>query len=458
MKDTPVRSNEEELLERALAAARQTRMLRVREGVRHDAAKEFRALFGSGAAAIVADENTYRAAGRDVHASFARAGIPCVEPHIFGQDVYAEYSFVDRLTQSLGAHSAIPVAVGSGTINDLTKLSAHRLNRFYMVVATAASVDGYTAFGASITYKGSKQTFDCPAPYGVLADLETIAGAPAGMNASGYADLLAKNVSGADWILADALGIEPIDLPAWETVQGMLRSWVDAPSAVAENDPAALRSLVHGLMMSGFAMQARSSSRPSSGAEHQFSHLWDMQHHTYQGAAPSHGFKVGIGTLASLAVYENLLRMDLAHLDVDSTAAAWPSAQAAGESIDGLFGPGALAGKAREEMRAKYVDRETVRRQLTQMRDCWPDLKARLTRHLMPFDEVREKLRLAGCPTEPEQIGISRARLMTSYRQAYYIRRRFTVLDFIARAGLADDVLSGLSAAGGRWQIQGPAA
>ena len=96
----------------------------------------------------------------------------------------------------LESTAAIPVAVGSGTINDLTKLAAHRVNRPYMVVATAASMDGYTAYGASITASGSKQTFDCPAPRAVLADLEVIASAPPGMNASGYADLLAKIAAG----------------------------------------------------------------------------------------------------------------------------------------------------------------------------------------------------------------------------------------------------------------------
>ena len=74
---------------------------------------------------------------------------------------------------------------------------------------------------------------------------------------------------------------------------------------------------MNGLMMSGFAMQAARSSRPASGAEHQFSHLWDMQHHTHEGVAPSHGFKVGIGTLASIALYEELLRRDLSNLDID---------------------------------------------------------------------------------------------------------------------------------------------
>ncbi|WP_284967203.1 iron-containing alcohol dehydrogenase, partial [Cutibacterium acnes] len=42
----------------------------------------------------------------------------------------------------------VPIAVGSGTINDLTKLAAKDVGRRYAVVGTAASMDGYTGAGA----------------------------------------------------------------------------------------------------------------------------------------------------------------------------------------------------------------------------------------------------------------------------------------------------------------------
>ena len=66
-----------------------------------------------------------------------------------------------------------------------------------MVVGTAALMDGYTSYGASITYKCAKQTFSCPAPLGVLADTAIIAAAPKELTASGYADLFAKVPAGA---------------------------------------------------------------------------------------------------------------------------------------------------------------------------------------------------------------------------------------------------------------------
>jgi glycerol-1-phosphate dehydrogenase [NAD(P)+] len=445
-------ATEQELVERALQSASDTRLLVVEPGVRHSTAGHFSSQFGSEPAIVVADQNTLAAAGRDVREDFASAG-RAAEVFVFGPEVYADERSASELTAVLNRTKAIPVAVGSGTINDLTKFAAHCVGRPYMVVATAASMDGYTAFGASITAKGSKQTFECPAPRAVLADLDVIANAPAGMNAAGYADLLAKVAAGADWILADALGVEPIQHDVWNTVQQHLHAWVDSPDAVARGEPDALRRLVYGLMMGGFAMQAAQSSRPASGAEHQFSHLWDMQHHTHEGSAPSHGFKVGIGTLASIALYDELLQRDLSALDVDEAVADWPAFENLVALITKLLGRGELADKAREEMRAKFVSREELRTQLERVRAIWPELCGKLARQLIPLTEARARLERAGCPYQPEQIGISRARLRQSYWQALFIRRRFTVLDLAHRAGLLEQCLDALFAPGGRFHL-----
>ena len=221
--------------------------------------------------------------------------------------LYAEWSFVEELDGVLAATDAVPVAVGSGVINDLTKLCSHHNGRRYMVVGTAASMDGYTAYGASITKDGNKQTFDCPAPLGMVLDPSISAAAPARMSASGYADLIAKIPAGADWMLSDAVGSEPMDDFAFGLVQDGLKEALSDPAGVHAGNVEKVEQLAEGLLLSGFAMQATQSSRPASGAEHQFSHLWDMEHLKYNGASVSHGFKVGIGTLASTAFLEMLL-------------------------------------------------------------------------------------------------------------------------------------------------------
>ena len=447
--------NEQKLINRALKASRDTRFLAVESGVRHRSAGIFSSMFGAQDAIIVADGKTYEAAGRDVEASFIRENLPLRQPFIFGSHVYANIECVQELVAALSAHNAIPVAVGSGTINDLTKLAAHRTNRPYMVIGTAASMDGYSAYGASITIAGSKDTLECPAPLAVLADLEVIAQAPKEMNAWGYGDLMAKVVAGADWILADAAGVEPIDPPTWETVQGLLRSWIGSPDAIAASEPGALKHLLQGLVMSGFAMQACLNSRPASGAEHQFSHLWDMQHHTFEGKVPSHGFKVGIGVLASLALHEDLLRRDLHTFDIDAAVSAWPSMSALELNANKLFGPGALERRAIEETRAKYVSGDALRIQLTRLKENWTELRAKLIEQLIPFAELRDMLRRAGCPNDPLLIGISPKRLRLSYQQCCYMRRRFTILDVMQRLGIFDSALDNIFGPQGTWPIEG---
>ena len=443
--------NDEAILKRALGLARDTKYIAVEEGVRHTTANIFRENFGGANAIIVADENTYAAAGKDVEASFVRDSHAALKRFIFGSHVYADDGCVQELAEVLRGFDGIPVAVGSGTVNDLTKVASHINNRPYMVVGTAASMDGYSAFGASITTAGSKDTVDCPGPKAVLADLEVIANAPKVMNAWGYGDLLAKVVAGADWMLADAAGAEAIIPAAWELVQDPLRSWVGSPDAIAANEVDALRHLVYGLLMSGLAMQATLSSRPASGAEHQFSHLWDMQHHTYKGVAPSHGFKVGIGVLASLALQEYLLSMDLKRFDVEAAVNAWPSLEELESRIRRLFDTEALQRRAIGETRGKYVSKDVLRLQLKRVQEDWTALQTKVRGQLFPFSELRDMLRRAGCPYDPSQIGISRARLRLSYEQCCFLRRRFTVLDLLQRLGVFDAALNQLFGPDGPW-------
>lgn len=441
-------------LEEALRVARDTRALEIGENILSRTPELLRKHFGSQRAVLVTDANTFQVAGRKVLDAFHAAGAPMLDPFIFHDpDLYAEYGFMEELEIALRAHEAIPVAVGAGTINDLTKLAAHRANRRYVCVATAASMDGYTAFGASITRHGSKQTFQCPAPLAVIADLAVIAAAPVEMNAWGYADLLAKITAGADWIVADALEVEPIDGQAWEIVQGRLRKLVAAPAGIRSRDPVALGNLVEGLMLGGFAMQAMRSSRPASGAEHQFSHLWDMQHHTHQGQPPSHGFKVGVGTLAVTALYERVLARPLERLDVARCCAAWPDRERWAERVREQFGAGELAEIATKEVWAKSDDRETVRGQLLRLRQVWPRLRERLRAQIIEFTALRDMLGAAGAPITPEQIGISRERLRASFWQAYCIRRRFTILDLAARAGVLDECLEEIFGVTGPWPL-----
>ena len=415
----------------------------------------FMELFPGRRAIIVADLNTWRVAGQDVLLSLENEGVQYDEPFIFTDpDLYAEWSYVEQLKAQLEKTDACPIAVGSGVINDLTKYVSHLLGRKYMTVGTAASMDGYTAYGSSITIDGNKQTVDCPAPYGFVMDPVIAADAPKELAASGYGDLIAKIPAGADWMLAEAAGVEDIEPLSWSLVQDGLREALADPVAIHEGDVDYTEKLSEGLLMSGFAMQAYRSSRPASGMEHQFSHCWDMENLCYQGKHVSHGFKVSIGTLASTASLEFLLGKGLEKLDVDECVKKWKSWDETEKDIRRLFDgkPGHLD-RALKETKAKYVGKEELRSQLQKLRDAWPELSIKVRAQIVPFDELKENLRLVGAPYEPEMIGVSRERLRTTLRYIPYMRSRFSNVDVIFRCGLMEELEEKLFGKGGIWEI-----
>ncbi len=448
-------------LDEALGSARETRALVVGCGVLHETAGVFKKQFPGRAAIVVADEQTFPLAAQAVDAALRGAGCAELGPFIFRDpNLHAEMHFVTELEAALRTHDAIPVAVGSGTVNDLVKLAAHRAGRpGYFCVATAASMDGYTAFGASITHHGAKQTFNCPAPRAVVADIDLIRRAPSEMTASGYADLLAKVTAGADWILADALEVEAIDPRAWSIVQGGLRDALADPTGARAGEESAITLLMEGLMLGGFAMQWTKNSRPASGAEHQFSHLWDMEHHTHNGETPSHGFKVGVATLAVTALYEELLRLPLERLDVARCVAAWPDARVREARARELFSREEFVETAVAEIAAKHSSPAALEAQLHLLRTRWPALREALREQLLPLAEVQRRLHAVGAPTSPEAIGLTHARLRASFLRAQHLRRRFTVLDLAVRTQMLEpalDALFGPPGSAGRWPAAQP--
>jgi len=442
-----------ERINAALQGASDTRRVVIGAGALAAVDETFAQCCGAQAAVVVADDNTFAVAGHAVEQRLRAGGRTVFEPIVFPgtPTLYADFENVVSLEEKLRAIDAVPVVVGSGTLNDLTKLASHRVGRQYMCVGTAASMDGYTSFGAAITKDGFKQTMACPAPRALLADLDILVSAPSQMNATGYGDLLGKITAGADWLLADAIEVEPIDRRAWPLVQDSLRAWTGQPDQLRAGDPQAIENLFEGLIMAGVAMQVSQSSRPASGSEHRFSHLWEMQALGYAHPAIPHGFKVGVGTIAAAALYERVFARDLIAIDIEERCVAWPTR----EQVEFMVLRGhdipQLAENALEETLAKYITSDELRQRLRLIQARWPAIRDKLERQLMPAEQVRGLLKAAGCPTNPSAIGVDSTTLRESYWLARTIRSRYTVLDLAYETGVLDACVAELFAAGGCW-------
>ena len=443
-------------LEEILSKANDTKACIICKGAGEKTPEIFKELFPNKPAVVVADANTFKAQGATIDKILKNAGIETSEPIIFTDPALSgDWKYLEQLEERLKGTENIPVAVGSGVINDLCKLASEHLERRYIIIGTAISMDGYTSYGASLSFQGNKQTFQCKAPLAVLLDPDIAANAPEGLAASGYADLLAKVPAGAEWMIADALDKDKIDDVTWDIMHSRLKASLSSPAAVKARDPEATKELAELLMFSGFAMQHLQSSRPASGIEHIYSHLWDMENLNINGKHIPHGFKVGIGTLISTASLEFLINYDFSTIDIDKCIEKWPTWEEMEKKIISLTSfHDVLLKRCLKEGKDKYSTKDEVRGELNLFIKKWPELKQKLSNQILPFDTIKQNLITVGAPYEPEMINVSREYLRSSYRIIPYMRSRFTTIDLINRLGLLDTLEDYLFGNNGPFEIK----
>lgn len=443
-----------DLIQDSLSEADDTDVVVMGHDVLGRTGKVFRDLFGDSQAIVIADENTWGVAGEQVTSSLRSAGVSLAETHVFPShpQLYAGYENVEVVRQLLESSGAVACSIGSGTLNDLVKRASDELGRRYMNVCTAASMDGYAAYGASITVDGFKKTLTCRAPQALIADLPTMAAAPRICTASGLGDIIEKVPAGADWIVADALGVEPIDAHVWQMAQGALPRAISDPQGLVDGRPDAFVGLVEGLVMSGLAMQKyRISSRPASGMGHLFSHVWEMEHLGMDREPPlSHGLKVGLGAIASLALWEQVVALDLSSLDIDAAVASWRTAAETEAMVRANF-TGKMVEPAVKQTLGKYLSPDELRARLELAQQQWPTMVEKARAQILPAARVEEILRTVGAIYHPSQVGLTEDRFRQTYFRCRMIRTRYTLADLLFEAGLLDTLVDKLFQHDGFW-------
>jgi len=391
-------------------------------------------------AILIADKNTYPAAGEAVQALFEKHSIEH-KVFIFEDEevIPADYEYVELVKKQLKHNDYVPVAIGSGTINDLVKRAAFEEERTYMVVATAPSVDGYTAYGAAINVDGFKMTLPCDAPKVIIGDAAILTSAPYPMIASGYADLSAKIPAGADWFIADGLKIEKMVPRSFDMVQKDLRDTLANPKLLIEKDEETILKLFNGLASVGYALQAYKDSRPASGAEHMVSHIWEMNHLSLNGEPVSHGFKVAIGTLISTAFITELLKLsteDIKELIEMHKPETWEERE---QKIQIAFEDSPALEGVLKVCKAKFTKDLTKRHQI--LIKNWEKIKEKVTKQIIPFEELKAMYIEAKVPTQPKEIAVSKELFIKGVTLAQMIRTRYTSFDLAYELGLFESIL-----------------
>ena len=386
---------------------------------------------------IVADDNTWKVAGEKSFRLFEVAGMKPLKPYIFPGTprLHPVLEYSKELARIMPDGCA-PIAVGSGVINDLVKCASGINHVNYCCVPTACSVDGYTATGGAMTVNGFKTTVPCDAPYAICADTDVLATAPAPMFAAGFGDLVAKVPGGADWIVADALGIEPIVPALWNLLQARIRTWV--------TDSSDMGKVFDGLAAAGYAIQIYKDSRPASGCEHLISHVWEMEGVQYEGEDVSHGFKVGMGTVITTTLFEYVINHSFNELRPKMKPGLDRSGREA--EIASLLIKGCYGDAAATTAMKKFREGEALAERRRLIEEKWPEIQSRVKKQIIPSADVKQMLIKAGCPTKPSDIDMGMEQYLHAIRTAQLIRTRYTLLDLLYETGLLDDAISYLTA------------
>jgi glycerol-1-phosphate dehydrogenase [NAD(P)+] len=391
---------------------------------------------------FIADRTTWPLAGPAIVASAQNAGIKTAEYIIEENKPIASDRAIAALQPHLTGITAI-VAIGSGTLNDIGKMTAHRAQIPYAVLATAPSMNGYTSSIAALLVDGVKTTQPCSPPVACLGDLDLLAATPYRMIAAGLGDLLSKSVSNADWLLARQLNNGTYSTEAAALIDKSAELLTDVAGKLPARDTTAIGQLMASLCLSGLAMSVAGSSAPASGGEHLISHYLDMTHYALGESNDLHGCQVGVATLATAALYEKLLALDPTSIDVNALVDRHPPWATYEPIVRERFGP--LAEAVLPHAKTGYPDSDQLRVRLEQIQEQWEILHAELRPSLRGVAAIRTELLAAECPTTFAQIGVSPERAQRAQTHSKDIRARYTILHLAAELGLAHEWTTGLS-------------
>jgi len=262
--------------------------------------------FGTAAkGCIICDDNTYKAAENMIQclAGFCDIIKLNIKSH------HADEFMVEDCENILKTKPDFDyfIAVGTGTLHDITRIISHRKNVPFISYPTAPSVDGFVSGIAPVTTKnGMKITLYTVAPVALFADINVIATAPKRLAASGTGDILGKYIALADWRISNLLVDEYICEPIIESEYFALDK---VKKSLAEYDknksPDSYEifcaDLLEALVISGLCMQYTGNSRPASGAEHHIAHFCEMG--ILLSTDCLHGENVGVGTILCAGLY-----------------------------------------------------------------------------------------------------------------------------------------------------------
>lgn len=382
---------------------------------------------------LISDQITYKLAGARCMELLENAGIKARMVTLVHTDF--DEATVGELTINMPDDCDLCVAVGTGSINDMTRYFSFRMGRPFATVATAAPMDGFASSLAVLNINHLKTSIEAQSPSAIFGDTEILKNAPARMIAAGLADLLGKYTCLCDWKLAKVINNEHYCDRIVELMESSVNDVLKVADQAKERNPEVLGSIMEGLVLAGVAMSLYGNSRPGSGCEHHMSHYWEMVFEQAGKRPAPHGVQVGVGTVLILKLVEALRNTKV---DFDAARAYAKAYDPAvwEENIRKAYGP-AAQGIIDMEAKAQKNEVNAHLKRIDSMEAHWDELTAFL--EALPSSEtMAELLKSLDSSWLPSQIDVDAEMLRNTLLYCKEVRARYTILQMIWDLGLLE--------------------
>ena len=392
---------------------------------------------------LVADKNTYAAAGKAVAEIVENEKVKVVKC-IFEEDALEpdEHS-VGRAIMYYEADCDVVIGVGSGVINDISKIVANVAGKPYIIVGTAPSMDGYASATSSMTRDGLKISLPSKCADVIIGDLDVLCQAPAKMMASGLGDMLAKYVSICEWRIANLITGEYYCEDIAQLVREALKRCTDNADGLLKRDKEAVKAVFEGLVIGGVAMAYAGVSRPASGVEHYFSHVWDMRGVEFGIPVEFHGIQCAMATYHAVKLYELVKKQKPDYEKASAYVAAFDQS-AWEQTLRQFLGKGAEAMIALEKKEGKYR-KDTHPARFNIIAENWDRILQIMDEELPSSEEIEKLLDTIGISKDLSAIGVDTECARTTFKATKDIRDKYVLSRLAWDLGIIDELAESIS-------------
>lgn len=387
---------------------------------------------------VLADCNTMEAAGHAVCTLLEQAQIT-YGSYVFPQTALEpDEHAVGAAVMHFDPRCDLIIGVGSGVINDIGKILSNVTGRKYIIIGTAPSMDGYASATSSMSMDGLKTSLNSRCADVILGDVNILKNAPIKMLQSGLGDMLAKYVSIAEWRIAHLITGEYYCEEVARLIRGALKKCVDHAAGLLKRDEDAVQAVFEGLVIGGVAMAYAGVSRPASGVEHYFSHVWDMRGLEFGTPVDLHGIQCAKATVQAVKLYEYVAGIRPDREKAEAFVAAFDH-EAWNRELKAFLGSAADSMIALERREGKY-DKWTHGPRFDRIAESWDEIVKIIREELPSYEQLTRLMDTIGISPELESLGVDRECARQTFRATKDIRDKYVLSRLAWDLGIQEEL------------------